>query len=129
MKLAKVLYIEDSTSKYMEVSRYLRKQGISTLDWVTNAENALKYVEKSSQDGDQYDLIVSDMHFDYFGVDDQEAGEKTMALFREKGYNIPTIFCSSQNWKIPGAIGNIFYNPRRDWEFEADDLVRKIKNM
>ena len=69
------------------------------------------------------------MHFDYFGQDDHEAGEKTMALLREKGYNIRTIICSSDNWLIPGAIGSIFYNPGRNWEAEADMLFQKIKAL
>ena len=75
------------------------------------------------------DLLISDMHFDFYGTDDREAGEKTLNLIRERGYTIPVIFCSSQNWKIPGSIGNIFYNPRRDWEIEADELFRKIKAL
>ncbi len=69
------------------------------------------------------------MHFDYFGQLDEEAGEKTMALLREKGYNIPTIICSSVKWSIPGIIGSIFYNPNRNWESEADALFKRIREL
>ena len=127
MNIDNVLLIEDSTTKYMEIFRYLRRQGFSRIDWVSNAEDAINHIEESTQNNTPYDLIISDMHFDYFGVDDREAGEKLMNLIHEKGFNIPIIFCSSQNWKIPGSIGNIFYNPRRNWEFEADELFRRIK--
>ena len=129
MKINNVLFIEDSTTKYMEVFRYLRRQDISNIEWVSNAEDAINHLEESTQKETPYDLIISDMHFDYFGEDDREAGKKLMNLIHEKGYDIPIIFCSSQNWKIPGAVGNIFYNPRRYWEKEADELFKKIKAM
>ena len=129
MDLRKVLYVEDSMTKYMDVCQYLNRQGISNVDWVTNAENAVKRIEESITKKEPYDLLVSDMHFDYFGVNDHAAGEKLLALIREKGIDLPVIFCSSQNWKVPGSIGNIFYNPNRDWEFEADDLFQMIRSM
>ncbi len=129
MNISKVLYIEDSTTKYMDVYRYLRRYGFATIDWVTNSVDAVEHLENAVQAEAPYDLLISDMHFDFYGTDDHEAGEKTLNLIRERGYTIPVIFCSSQNWKIPGSIGNIFYNPRRDWEIEADELFRKIKAL
>ncbi len=129
MKTDKVMYIEDSASKYMDICKYLKTKGIKTVDWVTNAEDAIKQIEAAASEEAPYDLLVSDMHFDYFGKDDIEAGEKTLKLIREKGYTVPVIFCSSQDWVIPGSIGNIFYNPNRDWELEADELFREIKSM
>ncbi len=129
MNIKKVLCIEDSMVKYMDIFRYLNRQGITSVDWVTNAEDALKRLDDSKQQNASYDLVVSDMHFDFFGEDDHEAGEKTMMLMRTKGHDVPVIFCSSQNWKVPGAIGNVFYNPNRDWESEADDLFAMIRSM
>ncbi len=129
MNVKKVLCIEDSMVKYMDVFRYLGRQGISNVDWVTNAEDALKRMEESRLQNDPYDLVMSDMHFDFFGSDDHEAGEKTLALMRKKGHDIPVIFCSSQNWRVPGSIGIIFYNPNRDWESEADDLFAFLRSM
>lgn len=129
MEIKKVLCIEDTPAKYMDIHNYLRPQNIHTIDWATNAKDALEYVEVAANKNEQYDLIISDMHFDYFGQDDHEAGEKTMALFHEKGFDIPTIICSADNWLIPGAIGNIFYNPDRNWEAEADMLFQKIKAL
>lgn len=129
MEIKKILFIEDTTEKYMEVYRFLRRQGYTEIDWVSNAQKAIEAVEKAKQSNETYSLVLSDMHFEFYGQDDHEAGIKTMNLFREKGYNIPVVFCSSQNWKIPGAIGNIFYNPRRDWEREAEELFRKMRKM
>lgn len=129
MEIKKILFIEDTTEKYMEVYRFLRRQGYTEIDWVRNAQKAIEAVEKAKPSNETYSLVLSDMHFEFYGQDDHEAGIKTMNLFREKGYNIPVVFCSSQNWKIPGTIGNIFYNPRRDWEREAEELFRKMRKM
>ncbi|MCR5212515.1 MAG: hypothetical protein K6C41_08205 [Lachnospiraceae bacterium] len=129
MEIKKLLCIEDTYSKYMDIFNYLKPQKISTIDRAADAKDAVKYVETAANENDQYDLIISDMNFDYFGQDDPEAGEKTMALLREKGYNIPTIICSADKLVIPGTIGSIFYNPDRNWEAEADALFKKIREL
>ena len=129
MTINSILIIEDSTEKYMDIYSFLKQQGFTTVDWVTNAEKALQQIENAENPMKAYDLLLCDMHFDYFGKDDRAAGEKLMKLLREKGIEIPIIFCSSQNWKIEGALGNIFYNPRRSWEFEAEKLFNEIKQI
>ena len=125
MNIRKVLYIEDYAPKYMAVYRYLEKYRFH-IDRVTNAEDAVNRLENAIQHDAPYDLLISDMHFDFFGTDDRAAGENTLNLIREKGYTTPVIFCSSQNWDIPGSLGSIFFHPERDWEFEADALFRRI---
>ena len=93
MVVDRVLCIEDSNEKFMDIFRFLRNQNISHIDLVINAEKALELVENSTKAGTNYDLIISDMHFDYFGEDDRNAGEKTMNLLRSKNYLIPFVFC------------------------------------
>ena len=129
MNIKRIIYIEDSTEKYMDVRNFLVRIDVQQIEWATNAEKGIEKIEKAMAENNPYDLLLVDMHFDYFGSDDHEAGEKTMKFLRNKGYEIPVIFCSSQNWKIPGALGNIFYNPRRDWELEAEELFREIRKM
>lgn len=129
MTVNKVLCIEDSASKYMDINIYLNRRSISIVDWATNAKDALEDIENAINSGSPYDLLISDMHFDFYGKDDREAGEKTLNLIWEKGWEIPVIFCSSQDWTIPRALGNIFYNPDKDWESEADELFDQLRNM
>lgn len=129
MTIKKVLYVEDSTSKFMDIYTFLKKQGLSVIDRVTNAEDAVKTIKEAEDNGVPYDLLFSDMHFDFFGEDDREAGEKLVALLREKGYSIPVVFCSSQNWNITDGLGMIHYNPYRNWEAEAEELLRKIRQL
>lgn len=129
MQIKRILYIEDNTLKLMSVMKFLRSMDIPQIDTAGNAEKAVKMIVQAHHENRDYDLIVSDMHFDFYGKDDIEAGEKTMKLIREKGIDTPIIFCSSQNWKIPGAVGNIFYNERRDWETEARALFQELFAM
>ena len=122
MDIKKIMYVEDNTIKYMNVCRFLNRIGIYDIRHATNSEEALSLVEK-----EKFDLIVLDMHFEFEGKDDHQAGEKTMQCLRRNGIEIPIIFCSSRNWKIPETLGNIFYNECRDWEYEALELFQKLK--
>ena len=123
------MYIEDDIMKYMSVVRFLKQLGIDKIDSADTAQKGVEMIEKAHVSGEDYDLLILDMHFNFYGRDDIEAGEKTMQLLRDKGIDTPVIFCSSQNWKIPGAVGNIFYNERRDWESEARELFQKISRL
>ena len=84
MKIEKVLFIEDSIEKYMEVYRYLKKQGIDIIEHARNAEDALDSVEEAIRDKAPFDLVISDMHFDYFGSDTFKTWEIGRASCRER---------------------------------------------
>ena len=129
MKITRVLCIEDSITKFMDVQLFLKKQNVKTIDWARDSEKAIELLEKNGMGEEGYDLIVSDMHFEFEGENDLHAGEKLLSLIREKGYDIPVIFCSSQNWMIEGAAGNIFYNENRDWQIEAEELFRNLRKL
>ena len=122
MDIIKIMYVEDNTMKYMSVTRFLNRIGIYYIKHATNSEEALRFVEN-----EKFDLIMLDMHYKFEGKDDQQAGEKTMQYLRKKGIETPIIFCSSRNWRIPGTLGNIFYNERRDWESEAMELFQQLR--
>ncbi len=124
MDIKKVMYVEDNVMKYMSVVRLLKKIGVWDIKHANNSVEALKFV-----DTEKFDLIILDMHFQFDGKDDIQAGEKTMKCIREKGIKTPIIFCSSRNWKIPGTLGNIFYNERRNWECEAQELFQCLRSI
>lgn len=126
MEDRRVMYIEDNIIKYMSVVQFLNRLGIQSVDRAGNAENGIEKIERAHLSGEDYDLLILDMHYDFYGNDDRNAGEKTMKILREKGIETPVIFCSSQNWKIPGAVGNIFFHERRDWESEAKELIKML---
>ncbi len=126
MEIKRILYVEDSINKYMDIATFLKRIGIQCIEHARNAEQAMKIVDESEA---AFDLFLFDMHFDFYGEDDHEAGEKLMNLMREKGYETPVVFCSSQNWKVPGTAGNIFYVPTRDWEAEAMELFCDLRQQ
>ena len=128
MIIDSVLCIEDTIEKYMDVFRFLRNQNVKRIEWATDAETAMNILS-DSMNNEPFDLILSDMHFNYYGKEDQNAGVKLMYLMREQGYHIPIVFCSSQNWKIEGTLGSILYNPNRNWEMAAEQLILDIRKM
>jgi len=65
MVVDRVLCIEDSNEKFMDMFRFLRNQNISHIDWAINAEKALELVENSTKAGTNYDLIISDMRINW----------------------------------------------------------------
>ncbi|MCD8217117.1 MAG: hypothetical protein LUD01_03575 [Clostridiales bacterium] len=125
-ELRKVINIEDNAIKHSKIKRELGKSGIKSVAWARNAESGIEMIQMAIDSGEPFDLLVSDMHFDYFGSEDMDAGEKTMHKLWEMGIQIPVIFCSSQNWKIPGSVGTVFYNPNRDWEDDLKMLLDRI---
>lgn len=124
--LKKVINIEDNAMKHTAIKRELGKLGVKSVARARNAESGIEMIQTAIDSGEPFDLLVSDMHFDFFGEEDMEAGEKTMKKLREMGIQIPVIFCSSQNWKIPGSIGTVFYNANRDWEGDLKMLLDRV---
>lgn len=121
MKINKILYVEDNPIKYASVERFLRGLGYANVSQAFDSNEAFELLKEEC-----FDLIILDMHFKYDGIDDHAAGEKTMKQIRDSGIDTPIVFCSSRNWKIPGSLGNIFYNERRDWESEARELFQNL---
>lgn len=129
MKIKKVINIEDTVLKHIAIKKELEAEGIRQVVRADNAEKGIEEIERAEATGEPYDLLICDMHFNFFGKDDLEAGEKTLKLLRKKGIGIPVIFCSSQNWQIPGAVGTVFYNECRYWEQDMQEMVRKVEAM
>lgn len=94
-----------------------------------NAEKGIEKIEQAQTSGEDYDLLILDMQYDLYGTDDDRVGEKNMKILREKGIDTPVVFCSSHKWKISGAVGNIFFNERRNWESEIRELLKTISEM
>lgn len=126
MKIQNVINIEDDTIKNCDITKALKKNGVKEVKWAETAELGIIEIERAISVGQPYDLLVLDMHFDFFGKVDNEAGEKTLNLLRKKGIEIPVIMCSSQNFIIPGTVACIYYNNIRDWE---SDLKKALDKM
>lgn len=127
MKIKRVINIEDTILKHVAIKRELVSEGIQQIVLADNAEKGLEEIERAEAADEPYDLLVCDMHFNFFGKDDPEAGEKTLKILREKGIKLPVIFCSSQNWQISGSIGTVFYNEHRYWEQDMREMIKKVE--
>ncbi len=124
----KAIYLEDTAEKEYAISRELEKNGIKEIDWVMYMEEGLELIQKSIDEGDPYDLIVTDMYYPlHKGGKEAEAGEALIQKLKELGIAIPVIVASSQNLRIPDAFGTIYYSETSDWEDDLRNLIRKIK--
>ena len=89
-------------------------------------QKRIEEIERAILEETPYDLLICDMHFDFYGELRGDAGERTMKFLREKGIEIPIVFCSSQNYKVPGAYDNIYFSERANWE---DDIRRVVRSL
>ena len=111
----KIIHLEDSVDKHMEVCRELQKMGITSVEWVTCVNEGL-------------DLAISDMHYPIRRgeVADWEAGEYFLKALAERNINLPVIICSTRNYRIPGAYGSVWFSDLSDWERDLRNLINGL---
>ena len=129
MEIKRIIQVEDEPIKGAAIKRVLRDEGFRNLLQVDTAEKCIEEIQKAFKEGNPYDLLISDMHFDFFGQDDEQAGEKTVAKLRELGIEIPVIYCSSLNYQLPEAVACVNYNPYRNWEQQMREALKKAKTL
>ena len=78
---------------------------------------------------DKYDLIITDMWYPRrSGGPEEDCGIELAATVKEKGYGIPVIICSNQQYRSEDTIGEVLYGDDRDWARDLLDLVKVILN-
>lgn len=124
----RIIHLEDSVDKHMEVCRELRKMGITSVEWATNVGEGLEKIETAIQNGVPFDLAISDMHYPIRRgeVADWEAGEYFLKALTERNINLPVIICSTRNYRIPGAYGSVWFSNLSDWEMDLRDLINGL---
>ena len=120
----RVLNIEDTMLKHIDIVRALAWNGITEVDHKKNLAEGLAQLQQ-----EQYDLLVLDMHFplETGGEADPEAGMKAIAALQELNLTLPIIVCSSDRLRIDEVLGCVFYNPSRDLNFDFKELLAKIR--
>lgn len=121
----RVLQLEDSTTKYMDIKSVLQSVGIADVVWEESVEAGMKHFEYPEEN---FDLVISDMHFPVSanGSADWEAGEILLKRMKEKGIQIPVIIISSLSLQISEAYKCIWYVDSRDWETELRNCVKGL---
>ena len=133
MKISRVLNIEDTISKHVDICRSLGKCGVAgnIIDHATTALDGLAMIEKAIKEEKPYDLLVLDM---YFPIAPRErmtqAGLYVLEDLKNKNINIPVIICSSVRLSIPDVVGCIHYN---EWYSDLDgdmkEMIEIIRTM
>uniref|UniRef100_UPI0040569EFE hypothetical protein n=1 Tax=Acetatifactor sp. TaxID=1872090 RepID=UPI0040569EFE len=124
----KVLIIDDSVYKAMDITRAMEFSGVSDITRVRDQESAFEALYESIENKAPFSLIVTDMHYPLAtGMEaDYDAGFILIERLRKKRINIPVIICSSRNYDEPGILGTVWYNKSCDLSRAFQDLLYKL---
>ena len=122
----KILIIEDTALKLGAIRRTLKNNGFTDLKDVGNLEDGLAAIEDSIDANDKYGVIITDMWYPRErGGDEAQCGLELAATVKERGYDIPVIICSNQQYRSEDAIGEVHYRENGDWDKEL--LISLVK--
>ena len=128
MKHLKILHLEDNAMKQTAIARVLHDVCEAEIDWVTDVASGMKKIEEIKEQGDMYDLSITDMQYPLkkgTGID-EDAGEVFIGQMKEQNVEIPIIVCSSMRLRMREAYGCVWYHERNDWEMELRGMVRNL---
>ena len=130
MIVRKVLNIEDTMSKHVDIVRALNRCGVPNVVHAATAVEALDMIEKAIEGGMPYHAIVSDMYFPISpGGMETQAGMYVIEELEARGIDIPIIVCSSARMVIPEIVGCIHYNPRNDLDADMREMIEIVQNL
>lgn len=128
MKHLKILHLEDNAMKQTAIARVLHDVCEAEIDWVTDVASGMKKIEEIKEQGDMYDLAITDMQYPLkkgTGID-EDAGEVFIGRMKDQNVEIPIIVCSSMRLRIREVYGCVWYHERNDWEMELRGMVRNL---
>lgn len=128
MKYLKILHLEDNAMKQTAIARVLHDVCEAEIDWVTDVASGMKKIEEIKEQGDMYDLAITDMQYPLkkgTGID-EDAGEVFIGQMKDQNVEIPIIVCSSMRLRIRESYGCVWYHERNDWEMELRGMVRNL---
>ena len=100
MKHLKILHLEDNAMKQTAIARVLHDVCEAEIDWVTDVASGMKKIEEIKEQGDMYDLAITDMQYPLkkgTGID-EDAGEVFIGQMKDQNVEIPiTLCCSCKN--------------------------------
>lgn len=124
-----ILHIEDDICKHYNICKVIER-GVGAalrIDCVGNLVEGLEKIEESIEQGNPYDVIITDMWYPKkAGGKEEESGEELIRVAKEKSWNIPIILCSSLNYHFPEILGSVHYSKKEDWESKIVDLIKRI---
>ena len=127
----KILHLEDSVSKYLEIRSVLLSCGIKAEDivWVKNLVDGIFELEQAKEKGEHFDLAITDMYYpvEPGGFEERDTGEKFVKFVKKERFKFPVIICSSVKIVDKSVYGCIHFSPVSNWEMELRGLVEELK--
>lgn len=129
LSMLKVLIVDDSVYKAMDITRAMEYSGVSDITRVRDQESAFEAIYEGIKNKAPFGLIVTDMHYPLEkGMEaERDAGYILIERLKEERIRIPVIICSSQNYSEPGILGTVWYNQLCDLSKEFKDLLSKLE--
>ena len=59
----RVIHLEDNAMKHAAIQRTLNRAGVTDLTWVKNVEDGIEVIKEAMEDGNPFDLAITDMHY------------------------------------------------------------------
>ena len=124
----KVLVIDDSVYKAMDITRALEICGVRDVVRARNQEAGFELLYENKAAGTPIGLIVTDMRYPLdAGMDeDREAGFKLIERLKKERIKTPVIICSTSNYLEPEILGTVWYNPTRDLSRDFKEILARL---
>lgn len=126
-KVKKIINIEDSIGKHWDINRALIWNGYPAAELAKNAENGLAMIEAAIAEGNPFELLITDMHYPVYGLDDPKAGLFVIEELKRREIEIPIIACSSVRYCIPEIVGCVFYNKSSDLNWDFREVLSRLR--
>lgn len=117
--------VDDDVFKGNDIRKALEFCGIRKITTVRNQEDLWEQIYHG---GEKIDLIVTDMQYPLEAgkAVDEEAGFKLIERMKKENTGIPVIVCSSLNYRIPGILGNVWYNRLNDLDSGFREVLGRL---
>ena len=124
----KILNFEDNVFKHHDISKTIKDEISAKIDQASNFSDGIELLQKAYEEGNPYDLIITDMWFpEKFGDKPEQSGELLIKMLQERNMSVPVIMCSSINYQMPGIFGSVHYSENENWEIQLLQMVKKLK--
>lgn len=125
----RIIQLDDSSTKRMDVQAVLRQARITGTFWAQSVEEGIQEIKAAIDRGEPYDVAISDMHFPILkdARPDFAAGPEFVRQVKELGINLPVIVLSSSRKPVEGAYAMLWYHEKNNWEMELLQILRKLQ--
>lgn len=126
----KILQLDDSNSKRMEVQSVLKRMGIRGSVWVQSVEEGVEALKQAIAEGTPFDAAITDMHYPVRagGLAELKAGRILIQTLKEQQIDVPVIVFSTSRLQEEDAFATIWYDARANWEYDLETILKKIRS-